>query len=226
VSPSADRDRLESLAPIAIFDVVGPLVAYFALRSAGLAAVTALIISGVLPALGIALSVVRRRRLDAIGALVLIGIVVGSAAGLAGGSARLVLLDGTVPGAVWGLGCLGSLWTRRPMIYRFALEARGADTPQGREFADRWRHPAFRHAFRVATAVWGGAFVIETAAQVVIVQTAATATAKATSNVLPLAVAGLVAVWNVSYARRGRRRGELGVEAGRVGGDPRPARPT
>jgi hypothetical protein len=114
----------------------------YSLHSAGLSSVAALILSGVLPAFGIALGVVRRRRFDAIGILVLIGSLVGSAVGLASGSAHLVLLDGTVPTAVSGVVCVGSLWSKRPMIYRFALEAMGPDSPKGRDFADRWRYPA------------------------------------------------------------------------------------
>jgi hypothetical protein len=58
--------------------------------------VLALVLSGVLPVFGIALGIVRNRRLDAIGILVLVGTVVGTASG----SAHLVLLDGTVPTAV------------------------------------------------------------------------------------------------------------------------------
>jgi hypothetical protein len=117
-----------------------------------------------------------------------------------------VLLDGTVPTAVFGLACLGSLASSRPLIYRFAIEAIGADSPRGRAFADSWRHRGFRRAFRVATVVSGVAFLGEAAVQVVIIQTAFADTAKATANWLPLAVAGVVSLWNVSYARRGRRR--------------------
>lgn len=202
-----------------IFDVVGPLVAYYSLHAAGLSTVAALIVSGALPAFGIALGVVRDRRLDAIAIVVLIGIVVGSALGLVSGSAHLVLLDGTVPTAFFGAVCLGSLWSKRPLIYRFALEAMGPETPKGRDFADRWRYPGFRHAFRLTTVVWGVAFLAEAAAQVVIIQTASTATAKATSNVMPLVVAALVVVWNISYAKRGQRKGELAQQAARARGE-------
>jgi hypothetical protein len=81
------------------------------------------------------------------------GILVGSVVGLASGSAHLVLLDGTVPTAVFGVVCLGSLWSRRPLIYRFALEFIGPETLKGEDFADRWRYESFRHAFRVTTVV-------------------------------------------------------------------------
>jgi uncharacterized membrane protein len=224
-SQPADRSRMQSLGPILIFDVAAPLVAYYSLRSAGLSSVGALVLSGVFPAFGIALGVVRRGSLDAIGVLVLIGIIVGSAVGLASGSARLVLLDGTVPTAVFGVVCIASLWSRRPMIYRFALESMGPDTPKGRDFADQWRYAGFRHAFRVTTVVWGVAFLAEAAVQIVIIQTASTSVAKTTSNVMPLVVAGLVIIWNISYGKRGRRRGELARQAARARGESPPPMP-
>jgi hypothetical protein len=130
-SPPPNRGRLQSLAPIVLFDVVGPLAVYYSLRSAGLSTVPALLLTGVLPAFGVALSVVRHRRLDVVGVLVLAGIVVRTVLGIATGSAHLVLLEGTVGTAVFGAVCVGSLWSKRPLIFRFALEFMGADTPKG-----------------------------------------------------------------------------------------------
>lgn len=224
--PAAERGRLQSLAPILLFDTVGPVVAYYALRSAGLSTVGALILSGVLPAFGIALTVLRRGRLDSIGTMVLIGIVVGTALGLVSHSARLVLIDGVVPTAVFGVVCLGSLWSRRPLMFRFALEFMGADTGKGRAFADRWRYPGFRHAFRVTTAVWGLAFLAEALAQVLVIETSSTGTAKVTAQLMPLVVTAVVITWNVSYAKRGRREGELAAAAARARGDTPPPMPS
>ncbi len=225
-APALDRGRLQSLAPILVFDVAGPLAVYYGLRAAGLSTVTALVLSGVPPAFGIALTVVRRRRLDAIGILVLVGIVAGTILGLASGSAHLVLIDGIVPTAVFGVVCLASLWSARPLIFRFALEGMGAETARGRDFADRWRYPGFRHAFRVTTVVWGVAFLAEAAAQVLIIETSSIGTAKTTSNVLPLAVGAIVIAWNVAYAKRGQRHGELAAEAARARGEQPPAMPS
>src|ERR1700733_14820970 len=98
--------RLQSLAMLAVFDVAGPLVAYQLLRSAGQSAVSALVLSGILPALGLVINLVRRRRLDAVGMLVLAGIVIGTVLGALTRNPKLVLLEGSVPTAVFGLACL------------------------------------------------------------------------------------------------------------------------
>lgn len=201
-------------------------MAYYSLRSAGLSTVTALVLSGILPAFGITLKIVRHRSLDAIGILVLIGIAVGTALGLASGNAHLVLLDGTVPTAVFGAVCLGSLGSRRPLMFRFALEMMGPDTTEGRDFADKWRYAGFRHAFRVTTVVWGLAFLAEAATKILIIETTSTGVAKATSTFMPFAFAAIVIPWNIAYAKRGRRQGERAANAARARGDAPPAMPT
>jgi hypothetical protein len=225
-SPAPNRGRIRTLGPVLAFDIIGPIVVYYVLLSAGLSTVPALILSGVIPAAGIAIGVARHRRLDAIGILVLSGIVVGSVLGAVSGSAHLVLLDGVVPTAVFGIICVASLRSKRPMIFRFALEGMGRDTAKGRDFADRWRYPGFRHSFRVVTVVWGVMFIAEAAAQAVIVETASTGTAKTTSNLLILPFAAAVIAWNISYAKRGQRKGAIADEARRARGEAPPPMPT
>ena len=120
---AAKGGQLRSITMIVIFDIAAPLVAYQWLRSAGMTAVTALLLSGVFPAVHVIINVIRHRRLDVVGALVLAGIVVGTVLGLVSHSARLVLVEGSVPTGLFGLVCLGSVWTSRPLIFRFALES-------------------------------------------------------------------------------------------------------
>jgi|CZKT01.1.fsa_nt_gi hypothetical protein len=221
-----NRNRLQSLAMIAVFDIAGPLVAYSLLRSAGQSTVSALVLSGIFPAFGVALGFARDRRLDAIGALVLVGIAVGTVLGLASGDARLVLVEGSVPTAVFGLVCLGSLWSSRPLMFRFALEFMGADTPKGRDFDARWRYAGFRRTFRVMTAVWGVAYLAEAAARVVIVETTTTATALTVSKVMPYAVAAVLVCWMASYGQWARRKGERLAAAAQAGPAASPPAPS
>ncbi len=209
-----NRNRFQAVAMIAVFDIAGPLVAYSLLRAAGLSAVSALVLSGTFPALGVAAGLIRRRRVDTIGVLVLAGIAVGTVLGLLSGNPRLVLVEGSVPTAVFGLLCLGSLWGRRPLIYRFAVEFIGADTPKGRDFESLWHYPGFRHAFRLFTVVWGVVYLAEAAARVIIVETTSTATALTVSKVMPYVVGAALAAWMFGYGRRARREGErLAAEA-------------
>src|SRR6516164_6006607 len=203
-----NRNRFRSFAMIAVFDIAGPLVAYSLLRSAGLSTVSALVLSGAFPALGVAAGLIRHRRVDTIGVLVLAGIAVGTVLGLLTGDPRMVLVEGSVPTAVFGLLCLGSLWASRPLIYRFAVEFIGADTPKGRDFESLWRYPGFRRTFRLFTVVWGITYLAEAAARIIIVETTSTTTALTVSKVMPYVVGALLAAWMIAYGRRARREGE------------------
>jgi hypothetical protein len=208
-TPARNRRWIAGLAIIGVFDIGGPLVLYSVLRSHGFSAVTALVLSGIFPAFGVLVSYLRDRRLDAVGALVLVGIAVGTILGLASGSARLVLLEGSVPTAVFGVVCLVSLRSTRPMIYRFALEFKGADTPGGQEFERLWaQFEGFRHVFRLITLVWGLGFLLEALARIAIVEETSTGAALAISKVMPFVVAGILSAWTFAYGQMSRRRGE------------------
>jgi hypothetical protein len=94
------------------------------------------------------------------------------------------------------------------LIFRFALEFIGTDTPQGRDFTDRWRYAGFRRVFRLLTVVWGAAYLAEAAARVVIIEMAPAGTALAVSKTMPYVVAALLIGWTTAYGKRARRRGE------------------
>ena len=193
---------------IVIFDMAAPLAAYNLLRSAGLTAVTALLLSGVFPALGVTLGAIRHRRLDAVGALVLAGIVVGTVLGLVSHSTRLLLVEGSVPTAVFGVVCLGSLWARHPLMFSFAREFTGPDTANGREMTRLWQYEGYRRVFGVITAVWGVAFLLEAALRVVIVYNTSTGTALAISKVTPFLFAAIMSAWTIAYGTRHKKKGE------------------
>jgi len=204
----AARDRLRPIAKVLILDIAAPLAVYSLLRANGMSTVTALVLSGVIPALGVTAGIVRHHRLDVVGALVLAGIVVGTVLGLITHSPRLVLLEGSVPTAVLGVACLGSLCTRRPLMFGFALEFIGPDTPNGREMTSLWQYEEYRRIFRVITAVWGVGFLLEAAVRVVIVYNASTGTALASSKVTPFIWVSALSAWTVAYGARQKKKGE------------------
>jgi hypothetical protein len=212
---AAKGGRLGSITMIVIFDVAAPLAAYNLLRSAGLSAVTALVLSGVFPALGVTIGAVRNRRLDVVGAVVLAGIVVGTVLGLVSHSARLVLVEGSVPTGIFGVACLGSLWARRPLMFSAIQEFIGPDTAKGQEMTRLWHHvDDYRRDVRVVTAVWGVAFLVEAALRVVIVYNVSTGTALAISKVSPFVFAGVMSAWTLAYGTYRKRRSMRMATAG------------
>ena len=193
---------------ILVFDLGGPLLAYSLLRSAGMSAVAALVISGVLPALGIGISALADRRLDVIGIVVLAGLLVGTLLGLTSHNARLYLLEGSVPSAVFALGCLLSLRLRRPLIFRLAVELLGPDTRKGRDVTSAWRYPGFRRAFRMITVAWGTGYLVEAAIRVAIVVTTSTGIALVCSKLIPYVFAVVLSAWTLVYGEHEKRKAE------------------
>ena len=199
---------LRSATMIVIFDVAAPLVTYNLLRSAGMTAVAALLLSGVFPAVNVAIGAIQHRRLDVVGALVLAGIVVGTVLGLVSHSTRLLLVEGSVPTAVFGVACLGSLWTQRPLMFSFAREFTGPDTAKGREMTRLWQYAGYRRVFRIITAVWGTAFLLEAALRVAVVYNTSAGTALAISKVTPFLFVAILSAWTIAYGARQRKKGE------------------
>jgi len=193
---------------ILVFDLGGPLLAYSLLRSAGMSAVAALVISGVLPALGIGISALVDRRLDVIGIVVLAGLLAGTLLGLTSHNARLYLLEGSVPSAVFALGCLLSLRLRRPLIFRLAVELLGPDTRKGRDVTAAWRYPGFRRAFRMITVAWGAGYLVEAAIRVAIVVTTSTGIALVCSKLIPYVFAAVLSAWTLVYGEHEKRKAE------------------
>ncbi|MGH3297507.1 MAG: VC0807 family protein [Trebonia sp.] len=165
-------------------------------------------LSGVIPAFGVTAGIIRHRRVDVVGALVLAGIIVGAVLGLITHSPRLVLLEGSVPTAVLGIACLGSLCTRSPLMFGFAREFIGPDTPNGREMTRLWQYEEYRRIFRVITTVWGVGFLLEAAVRVVIVYGTSTGTALASSKVTPFVWVAALSAWTVAYGARQKKKGE------------------
>ena len=213
--PHGRASRVRQVAMILVFDLGGPLVAYTLLRSGGMGTVAALIISGIFPALGIAIGALVDRRLDIIGVVVLAGLAVGTVAGLISNNARLYLVEGAVPSLVFALACLGSLRAAKPLIYRFAVELLGPDTPKGRDVIGAWRYPGFRRAFQVITAAWGVAYLIEVAARLTVVETTSTGIALLFSKLIPYVFAFALALWTLIYGEHEKKKAEQLAAAAR-----------
>ena len=200
--------RVRQVAMILVFDLGGPLLAYSLLRSHGMSTVAALILSGIFPALGIAIGALVDQRLDIIGVVVLAGLVVGTVAGLVSHNARLYLVEGAVPSLVFALACLGSLRAAKPLIYRFAVELLGPDTPKGRQVIDAWHYPGFRRAFQVITAAWGVVYLLEVAARLIVVEITSTGIALLFSKLVPYACAFGMSLWTLIYGEHEKKKAE------------------
>lgn len=126
------------------------------------------------------------------------------------GSDRFLLAKESVLTAVMGLWFLGSLWSERPLTYRFTrplLESRW-----GRRWSlpeTSWervweREPRFRHIWRVSTVMWGIATLTDAVLRVVIAYTLPIPSVPAAQVGLMIATVVIMQpITHVYYARAG-----------------------
>ncbi len=189
-----------------IFDICGPLLTYRVLHGLGVGDVAALIASGIPPAVGVALAAKRHRRLDVIGALVLLGVVIGSSLGLLTRDPRLVLLEGAVPTLLFSLTCLVSVLLRRPLMFVLLRAIAGTRGITAAELRELGQDAAIRKDFSVVTLVWGYGFLVESLLKATVVLSSSTGLALTVSKVVAYPVAAVLLVWTGWYLRRARRR--------------------
>lgn len=156
-----------------VWDVVVPVALYYGLRAAGVSVFAALLAGAVLPAVTTVVQWLRTRSLEGMAGFVAGIMLLGVAAALVGGSPRFLLAkDGWVTG-VAGVWFLVSVRARRPLLFhggRPLLEGRFRS--DGTSWDVLWeREPAFRRIWRISTAIWGAAMLLDAAVRVVMAYT-------------------------------------------------------
>lgn len=210
----AEEHALAALAPRALLPqiasgVVAPFLAYQLARRAGLSDAAALATSSAPPALAVLVEWLWRRRLNLIGAAVLLGI----GGGLLGlvlfhGNELLLKLRDVGATATLGLACLGTLVlpVRPAMFYVGRLLAGMTDRARMAEFDMLWERPEARRTFSVLTLVWGIGLLGEAALRVVLALELPTGVFLAVAPLGTGVVIGGLLAFTVVSSRRARRR--------------------
>ena len=168
-------------------DIVGPLVTFQLLRAFGVSEVWSLVLSGTLPAIGVAFDWIRWRTLEVVGVIVLSGITLSVVLALVSNDPKVVLLEGALITGAFGIACLASLAWRRPIIFFFAQAFNGGrHSVEGAEMdADFDRYSEARAFWRTVTIVWGAVNIAEALARVVVVELVSTGTALTINRTVP-----------------------------------------
>jgi len=106
--------------PTVLLDMVAPYVCFLLLKRLGLSDANALAWTAVFPGLKVAYDLVRSRRLDVVGCVVIWEICLTLTLTALFHDARLILLKGPVQVAALGLACLVSLAFRSPLASTIA----------------------------------------------------------------------------------------------------------
>jgi hypothetical protein len=210
ISTGATRPPLRGLLWDIALNAGIPLLLYrLAKRYVSVSEVVALAIAATFPLAMSTFGLVRRRRLDPVAVIVLLGIVVSGVGVLMGGSARLLLIRESLFTGALGLACFGSLLLPRPLMFYFGRHFMAGDDPVARtEFDASWQRPGVRFVHRLITVVWGSAFLGEFAIRVALVYSLPAAAVLVISPIILGVITIGTFIWTFAYVRRVRQRAE------------------
>jgi hypothetical protein len=169
--------------------------------------VVALTVAAIFPLCGSVLGLVRRRRMDVIGILVLLGIAVSLVALSLGGDARVLLIRESFLTGALGIACFISLLMRRPLMFYFGRQFMAGDDPvKLARFDAQYELPAGRRVHRRITVVWGAAYVGEFLLRVGLVLTLPPVVVVGISPIIFGAITLGTIGWTLAYVRSIQRR--------------------
>ncbi len=145
-----------------------PFATYLILSYQGVPTVQALAAGVVFPVAAIILGVVRERRVQALGVIVLAATAASVFAGLYFTSPFLALAKGSLVTGSVGVLFLASLFARRPLV--FHLAGTGGDPVHRLRFETLWETvPQFRCLMRRMTAAWGVVLLVEASLRLILI---------------------------------------------------------
>jgi hypothetical protein len=195
-SPAA---RLLALLPYAL-DIVLPVASYATLKALGASTFWALAVGGLLTAGNSLVNTVRRRRLDKLGALVLLEVALGLVLDFVVRDPRLMLARGSLYLAIGGLWMLANAFTARPLTVDAAKPMAAKGGPKGIA-AYEWcaaNDARFVRIHRVLSLVWSLMFLAYAVLRVVIIYSASSVDQSIWLNEIP----GLVTVGSCLFASK------------------------
>ena len=199
-----------------LLDVVVPVVVYQLLvHGFGVARLPALVISGAFPGFNVVRRLVREHRLDPIGAIVLLGILVGAVLSYVSGSEKLTLLRDSFFTAAIGMVFLGSTVVGKPLMFLISRSFTAREDPERLAAWDRqWRDSAkFRRVMRQMTVMWGVAFVAEFGVKVAMVETLSTDVVQAMSGPLILSLTVVLVLVTFRWGRRAQAQADRAIKS-------------
>ncbi|MBV8662466.1 MAG: hypothetical protein JO107_05140 [Hyphomicrobiales bacterium] len=156
----------------------------------------------------------RNRRVDALSALVLLGIALSLLAVLGGGSVRFLQLREKLVTILIGLVFLGSAAIGRPLMYGLirAYLARAGD-PDLERVESLKDESEFRAAMTLMTLVWGVGLLADGALSIALVYVLPIRAYLVANPILGYATIGSLTLWTVWFGRRRRRQREARMAA-------------
>ena len=168
---------------------------------------TALVVAALFPLGKSLFDLVRRRQLDPIAIVVLLGIVTDGIALLFGGNPRVLLIRESMFTGAFGVACFLSLLLPRPMMFYFSRHfIAGTDPTRQARFNAAWQFREVRFCHRLITTVWGGVFVGELILRIILIYQLPAAMVLIISPILIGVLTTVTTVWAFWYGHHVRLR--------------------
>ncbi|MBY4867772.1 hypothetical protein DIE14_00630 [Burkholderia sp. Bp9017] len=173
----------------------------------------ALYASAVPPIVWSIVEFIRSRRIDAVAAVVLLGIALSIAGMALGGSARTLLMRESLASGSIGVAFLLSLFRDRPLIFYLARATVAREMAGGAaRFETVWaEQPQLRRMLRLMTFVWGGCMTLEMLLRLWMVITWPVERVLVVSPIIGYTVFGALLLWTFWYRRRVRERNSVDI---------------
>jgi hypothetical protein len=202
---AAGRGGRRAFVALVALDVGLPLALFYGLRLAGVNQWLALVLGAAAPLVRIVLTAVQARRLETLSAFTLSILAAGTAIGLMTADPRLLLARESYLTGLVGLWTLSTLLARRPLLYDVTIRFMPEDA--ARAWEQDWAgSPRFRRTLRVMTAAWGGAFLVDATARVVMAYTLPVDLVPFLSTALLVVLLIVIVQATKAYGRRHLRR--------------------
>ncbi len=195
------REHLPSL----VFGAAVPIGIYFLVRSHVRTDTAGLVIAGCFSVAWIVIQFARQRRIDIVGAIVLVGFAVGVVSStLLGGNAYLLKVRDAFFTALFGVACIVTIFTHdRPALFYVGRYLSAGTDPEKVSAFDRLHEvPIGRHTFRVLSVVWGIGLVIEASTRMALADVLPTGTFLAVSPFITATVIGSLFAFTALYSKR------------------------
>ncbi len=205
-----------AVVPALIVDGLCPFLTYKLLMRfvPGMTPARALALGAIFPALRVITQIWKRRRLEIIALLVLVGIGAGLLGLALGGGPRIFLLRESLLTGLFGLTALSSFAWPRPMMFYIGRQFAAGDHPAAiQAFNSSWQSPSSRRAFRLMTLVWTVGWLSEAGLKVVMVLTLSVAQVLALSPIVFHGITWGLVAWTIAYGTRIRRRHQRSIES-------------
>lgn len=168
--------KTNSTNPSSIFlgyvvDVVAPMALFFVLNRLGVPPIWSLLLGSAIVLVSMTVNTVRQRRMDRVGILVLVEIVVSIVLLFVWRDPRFLLAKPSLYTAIAGVYLIATSFRGRPLTYdgAFQIGTKG-DPVRGAAFARCWeRSSQFRRTLRIASFGWGLACLVDAVLRVVVV---------------------------------------------------------